>query len=164
MQEYLSEAVVLSAMPNGDMDTRVSLFTKRFGKLKAKAKSARKITSKLAPHLQPGNVVRVRIVEKSGLHVADALKQSSLAVSPHALHVLDGLLSEAEPDMALWVALARETFSWPEVLKALGWDPRLAECRACAAPDVPLFHIRTQEFFCGACASKFPQNEVLYIG
>ncbi|MEK7212689.1 MAG: recombination protein O N-terminal domain-containing protein, partial [Patescibacteria group bacterium] len=51
MQEYLSEAVVLDAVPNGDLDLRVHLFTKKFGKLTAKVKSARKITSKLAGHL-----------------------------------------------------------------------------------------------------------------
>ena len=163
MQEYLSEAVVLSAQPNGNLDTRVSLFTKRFGKLKAKAKSARKITSKLAPHLQPGNIVRVRIVEKAGLHVADALKLSSLENSTYTLGFFDAPVSEAEPDTALWALLTRGDFHSREILKVLGWDPSGAQCGICAFHAAPVFHTRAQEFFCEGCASKFPQNEVFYL-
>ncbi len=162
MQEYLSEAIVLSVRQNGNLDARVSLFTKRFGKMKAKVKSARKITSKLAPHLQPGNVVRVRIVEKAGLHVADALKLFSLGLSPYTLGFLGELMPEAEPDLELWTLFTRSDFRPQEILKVLGWDPALAECGICADRNAPVFHIRTQEFFCEGCASKFPANEVFY--
>ena len=65
MTEYLSEAVVLDKETSGDLDIRVSMFTKKFGKLKVRAKSARRIVSKLSPHLEPGNVAQVRIIEKS---------------------------------------------------------------------------------------------------
>lgn len=170
MQEYISEAVVLGAYPNGDMDLRVSLFTKRFGKLVAKAKSARKITSKLAGHLQSGNLVQVRLVEKGGLpgqaslQVVDALKNSRLAASLPDLYFLDRLLAEAEPDLELWQAITVEPWGWRRILRILGWDPAEASCRKCGKKP-EYFYPKDQEFFCGNCVriSKIAQDEVIFL-
>ena len=163
MQEYVSDAIVLNAEPNGDLDVRFSLFTKQFGKLKAKAKSARKITSKLSPHLQAGNLVRVRIVEKNGLQVVDALKQSSIGISPPTLYFLDQIVAEGVPEPAVWQECLLGSFRWPEILRILGWDPEGASCGACGSANPDLFHVRTQEFFCAGCSLKIPQDEVIYI-
>lgn len=181
MQEYFTEAVVLDVLPNGDLDSRISLFTERFGKLVAKAKSARRITSKLAPHLQPGNVVQARLVEKNGLQITDALKIASLTVPPGELYLLGRLLAEAEPDSRLWQLLVKDPatgearqrrqglrtnghrqWSWSAVLKVLGWDPAHASCDACGKRPTR-FVVRDQRFFCESCASKVGGSEVLYI-
>lgn len=162
MLEYITEAVVLDAEPNGDLDSRISLFTKSFGKLVAKAKSARKITSKLASHLQPGNAVRLRLVEKNGLQVVDALKTSALQVALSDLLVLNRLLAEAEPDVELWQLLRDETFSWLQALKLLGWDPQEAQCSKCNGEPTH-FTVHGQEFFCDACSSKFPRDAIVCI-
>jgi recombinational DNA repair protein (RecF pathway) len=164
MREYVGEAVVLSSDPNGDLDSRVALFTKEHGKLTAKAKSARKVTSKLAGHLQPGNVVRVRLVEKHGLQVADALKQSVLGVSPPDLFRLNALLGEAQPEQQLWELLVNGQWSWSKVLRVLGWDPAGAQCRGCGKASPSFFSPATQDFFCDACASKTRPGEVFSIG
>lgn len=161
----MSEAVVLGVEPNGDMDLRVSLFTKKFGKLTAKAKSARKITSKLAGHLQPGNVVQARLVEKGGLQAVDALKSSRLGASPHQLFFLDRLLAETEPDLELWQAVADGKWDWRRILRILGWDPAEAVCRSCGKrPEY--FFPDGQEFFCGECVrgSKLKPDEVILLG
>lgn len=162
MQEYLSEAVVLGIYPNGDMDARISLFTKKFGKLVAKAKSVKKINSKLAGHLQPGNLVRVRLVEKNGLQAADALKSSRLNIKPMDLYFLNNLLPEAEPDLELWQAITGGLWSWREILRIFGWDPREASCRLCRKPPA-YFHIGDQEFLCSNCASKFKPDDIIFI-
>jgi recombinational DNA repair protein (RecF pathway) len=162
MQEYVSEAIVLDKMPQGDLDNRLFLFTKRFGKLVAKAKSGRKITSKLSPHLQPGNVAFVRLIEKNGLQVGDALKADRVKADIPDLAALNAMLSESEPDEQLWQALLAKEFNWQHILKILGWDPAGASCGTCdQAPTA--FHVGSQDFFCGTCASKFDQNEVIYI-
>ncbi|OGY99392.1 MAG: hypothetical protein A2945_00865 [Candidatus Liptonbacteria bacterium RIFCSPLOWO2_01_FULL_52_25] len=128
MQEYVSEAVVLDKMPQGDLDNRFFLFTKRFGKLVAKAKSGRKITSKLSPHLEPGNVSFVRLIEKNGLQVGDALKTARIGAEPPQLAALNALLSEFDPDERLWRAITAGTWNWAHILKILGWDPAGASC------------------------------------
>ncbi len=177
MQEYLSEAIVLDRLPNGDLNGRVIFLTKRFGKLTARARSIRKITSKLSAHLQPGNLVQVRMIEKNGLQVVDALKKSQLGMDLSELRFLGEILSEAEPEFVIWEMLvggtrlnggqarlpAGQGFSWNEILKILGWDPNFASCGLCSG-DAGVFHPRTQEFFCRNCAFKLPASEVIYIG
>ena len=162
MQEYFSDAIVLDRLANGDLDSRVVFFTKEFGKLVAKAKSARKITSKLSSHLEPGTLIQVRLVEKNGLQVADALKTSRLSIPPRDLFVAGELLAEAEPEPGLWELFIGGKFSWWQALQVLGWDPDFASCSGCSGTTA-LFHIKTQEFFCAACASKLPKEEVVYI-
>ena len=163
MQEYLSEAVILDREPAGDLDVRLSVFTKRFGKFVVKAKSARRITSKLAGHLQPGNLVDARIVEKNGLQIVDVLKKRRLDIAPADLHRLDLILAEAEPEPRLWRELVGDKFVWWEVLGILGWEPAAAQCGACDGTEDLVFSISGQEFFCGNCSSKLDQNEVIYI-
>jgi recombinational DNA repair protein (RecF pathway) len=163
MQEYLSEAVVLNVELNGDLNSRIALLTKRYGKLTAKAKSARKITSKLAGHLQPGNVVRVRLVEKSGLQVVDALKERQLAADPAKLYLLEGLLAEGQSEEALWPVLVNRPFSWRAILPLLGWDPSGASCEICGRSSPTRFRPGGQSFLCETCASKLRPNEVFSI-
>lgn len=73
MQEYATPAFVLDVQPAGEYDARVFLFTKELGRVTARAKSIRKINSKLAGHLQPLMLSTVRLVEKHGFQVVDAL-------------------------------------------------------------------------------------------
>lgn len=162
MQEYFSDAIVLDRLASGDLDSRVIFFTKLFGKLVAKAKSARKITSKLSAHLEPGNLIKLRLIEKNGLQVVDALKTSRLAMSQQDLYLVGELLAEAEPEFGVWELCAKEKFSWHEALKTLGWDPSFAQCSGCSGKALS-FHTKTQEFFCKGCSSKLPKDKVVYI-
>src|SRR3989338_4837679 len=168
MQEYLSEAIILDFLPNGDLNGRVVFLTKRFGKLVGRVKSIRKITSKLSGHLQPGNLIQLRMIEKNGLQVVDALKksrlpaQAGLGLSLSELRFLGELLAEAEPEFTIWEMLVTRRFSWNTALKILGWDPDFASCAMCAA-KIEAFHPRTQEFFCKNCASKLRPDEVIYL-
>lgn len=162
MHEYQSEAVVLDAAPVGEADTRFSLFTERFGRIVARAKSARKITSKLTPHLQVGDVADVRIVEKNGLRLADALKSRRLPHAPNDLRMLNRMMHDAERDSGLWQTLQSPAYDWRAMLKLLGWDPTHASCIHCAR-RATAFLIGTQEFACNVHASKLPPSGVVSI-
>lgn len=171
MQELISEAIVLDREEAGDLDFRVSFFTRRYGKIIAKAKSARKITSKLSGHLNAGNIVQARFVEKGGstslttgnLQVVDALKSGSLDLEPPDLYFLNRILAEGDADARLWQTLISGEFRWPEILKALGWDPQKASCGECRKRASAAFHINSQEFFCVNCVSAVNKKELLYI-
>ena len=67
MLELVTEAIVLDKEDVGEQDSRVFLYTKDFGKIGAKATSLRKITSKLAAHLEPLNYATVRLVSRGNL-------------------------------------------------------------------------------------------------
>ena len=163
MQEFVTDAIILRKDPLGDLDGRYTLFTKRFGKILGKAKSSRKITSKLAPHLEPGLVAKVRFVEAKGTQLIDALKSDRVALALGDLHMLSQLLPDAEPEPALWELLTGKKFAWPAALAILGWDPEGAECVLCGKKDPEYFYIARQEFYCRTHASKAPRNAVLSL-
>ena len=170
MQEYVTDAIVLRKDPLGDLDGRYTLFTKRFGKLVAKAKSSRKLTSKLAPHLEPGIVAKVRFIETKGTQLVDALKTDRIALPLGDLHFLSQLLPDAEPEPALWNLLIGDVahekssgWSWAKTLAILGWDPEDAECIVCGSKYPSAFYITHQEFYCRTHASKARRDAVIFI-
>lgn len=165
MREYVTDALVLAKEPLRDLDGRYFFFTKKFGKVVGKATSSRKITSKLAGHLEPGSFVRARFVDRNhgnGTQITDALRYGKAAATVGDLDSLSRILADAEPDAALWSELGRERFSWPAVLALLGWDPRHAACETCGGPPYAFFLPR-QEFFCRTCASKLARNALLLL-
>jgi recombinational DNA repair protein (RecF pathway) len=163
MQEYVTDAIVLRKDPLGDLDGRYTLFTKRFGKIVAKSKSSRKITSKLASHLEPGTVAKVRFIETKGTQLIDALGSAHVALSLGDLHFLSQLLPDAEPEPALWELLANGDFTWAKTLGILGWDPEDAMCVVCGAKQPSYFYITRQEFYCRTHASKARKDAVIFI-
>ena len=64
---------MLSKKEMGDNDVLFFLYTKELGRVAALAKGAKRLTSKLAGHLEPLSLSNVRLVEKKRLHIADAL-------------------------------------------------------------------------------------------
>ena len=160
MQEYVTDAVVLAKRANGEFDARYALFTKKFGKMTGRAKSSRKITSKLAGHLEPGSVVKIRFIEKTCVQIVDVLKVARIAISLGNLAALDRLIPEMEADEPLWRQISEEPFSWLAVIKSLGWDPGEALCAGCGRKDISHFFIPRQEFFCEACLFRGASRDV----
>ncbi len=176
MYEYSGEAIVLRRENLGEHDSRISFLTKKFGKLVAKAKSARKLTSKLSAHLEPGTVSELRLIEKNDLLVVDALKKTRLVIAPADLFFVDRLLAEQDPDLPLWHMLRDGAFSWEEILRMLGWDPREAVCSGCegfspelirkpspfrVSGQVLNFHVGKQIFFCDSCVSRMSSRDII---
>ncbi len=162
MEEYVTHALVLMKEPSGERDNRYAFFTERFGKIFAKAKGSRNITSKLAGHLEPGTVAKVRFVDKGSAQVVDALKFSHADISPCDLSLLNDLLPDLESDSELWAGLMRPPFSWNNVLRMLGWDPQGAACALCRR-TADWFFIPRQEFLCERCSSKIGKSKVSCI-
>lgn len=151
MKEYVTEAVVLDKEPQGESDLRVSLFTEALGKVQAKVTSGRKITSKLAPHLEPLNIVSVRLVQKSGLVVTDALKVGTLPrESIKSLALLEGALMPQSRDYRLWLKI-KEGAPVKELLGLLGFDPAFASCVTCGAGYPDYFYAPESIYVCGNC-------------
>jgi len=175
MQEYVTHAVVLDKMARNDADARYAFFTQRYGKIAARAKSSRKIVSKLAGHLEPGTLAAVRIIEQHGAQVVDALSAGAVAIPMRDLSALSNLLPEWQPDAELWHEITKHhsaagdgaMWTWKNALAILGWDPRGAICTRChtAARAAAYFYMPRQEFFCASCtaASRFVKNDLLLI-
>jgi recombinational DNA repair protein (RecF pathway) len=134
----------------------VVLFTRDYGKISARAVSARKITSKLSAHLQPGQHILARVIEKNSLLVGDAFCIGSVRVEMPVLAAVASLLPEFQPDEPVWEFLAsRVPFSWERVLSILGWDPTEARCTTCSSSRVSAFLPGRQDFSCQLHAPFF---------
>lgn len=176
MNECITDALVIDREENGEQDARVFLYTESLGGVAAKATSIRKITSKLATHLEPFNFVKVRLIERSnngsvGYQIGDALtvhRSAAWRASPETLRVGLELISvfkesgfRGDADIEVWRTLVamfqnapREPYAAYSVrlLTVLGFDPRYAACGACGKERLAQFSFRALSFFCDSCA------------
>lgn len=169
MFEYSTKAFVLDSENINEFDKLVYLYTEDFGKVVAKAKSVRKITSKLAAYLEPFNFIRVRLVGKNNFQIIDALNFDKMTVSPQNLAITQFIKEttfELQQDKKLWRFIrqsAKENFSYRPLLKIFGFDPDFASCRICNGKQAVYFSKNDHIFFCQKCSFKVPKNEVILI-
>jgi len=175
MREYLTEALVLDKNEVNEADLLVDLYTKELGRLKAKVTSGQKITSKLSPHLEPLTFSLVRLTEKNGFTVADALTQNRLihlrrsavifAKGLKLLAAIRQLIFSEEIDPKLWFwlkkSLTKGDIFFSQFLKILGYDPKLAKCHKCHSKFIKYFLVEDQIFLCRNCGFKVPENALL---
>ena len=164
MAEYFTEAVVLDKKDLGDLDARVFLFTEKLGKVRAKITSARKITSKLSPHLEPLNFANVRLVErKNDFQVADALKTGKFPNTEFLtiLWLIKELSAENQPEPHLWALLKKIQIKPVSlsllsgaILKIFGFDPKFAACDICHKPSPDYFIFDDAKYLCKTCFSR----------
>lgn len=166
MHEYSTEAIVLDREEAGESDAYVTFYAKELGRIRARATSLRKVTSKLSAHLRPGDLSHIRLVSKYGdgkmYRIADALRIRRLSTSSDFLSFIKDLTVESENEAPLWDMLTKEKEDKSRVLRVLGWDPEHAPCSYCSQKPVYYFSGTNQMFSCYGCGFRFPQNEVLY--
>jgi len=165
MIEYFTNALVLDAEDSGEFDKLIVLYSKDLGKVVAKSRSVRKITSKLAGHLQPLNFTRIRLVEKNGFQITDALALEKIKPSKEALEILQFIKEmtfELQPDKHFWSVIKKifenlknnKKISYRPMLKALGFAPDFSRCHICHSKFVTYFSKSEQIFLCRRCVSS----------
>lgn len=175
MNELSTEAIVLSHKESGELDKIIFLYTRELGKVAAKAVSARKITSKLAGHLEPLNLVKARLIQKNGgFKVVDAIALRKIKRSFGALALarfIEETTFELASDKKLWLAI-KKSFQelektgkapYAPLLKILGFDPKFADCNHCEAKHPAYFLKNDLVFLCRRCAFKTPKNELILL-
>lgn len=176
MVEYYTKALVLSRAPRGDLDGTLTLYTKELGRVSVKAKSLRKLTSKLSGHLTPGRLANVRIVEMSGntKQVVDALSLPS-KTSLEFLKFL-GFICQLSPigmpDLHLWHELEQASLNglsdkdtYKRIISIMGYDAKNAICDNCGSVKIAYFAPRDIMFLCNRCFndSRLKEDEIFSI-
>ena len=172
MVEYYTKALVLGRAPRGDLDGTLTLYTKELGRVSAKVKSLRKLTSKLSGHLTPGRLVNVRIVEMGGdtKQVVDALSLPS-KTSLEFLKFLN-FIRQMAPDLHLWHELEQEALkgtggkdTYKRIISIMGYDAKNAICDNCGSVKIAYFAPRDIMFLCNRCLndSRLKEDEVFSI-
>jgi len=170
MQEYVTQAFVLDIEPAGEYDARVFLFTKEIGRVVARAKSLRKIHSKLAGHLQPLVISTVRLVEKNGFQVVDAMLERDVkkGLEPKQVRELIEVsrliremtsVEQSEPE--LWSLLEDGDILSKRFLKVMGFDPEHAVCNSCDAKSPSSFILKDAMYLCRNCLTT--TNRAMYV-
>ncbi len=155
--EYFTDAIILDKEPIGESDLQITLYTKDLGRITTRAVSARKITSKLASHLEPLNLVQARLVQKNRFQVVDALCNGALPKNSDSIAVLQlvkDLTAEGQPDYELWELLKSGQATGASVLRALGFDGQFAVCENCGNQNPSYFLVKQLEYFCAPCFVK----------
>lgn len=163
-----------------EIDAQIVLYTRDFGKVLAKAKSARKMTSKLNGHLQPLNFINARLIEKSAggqrFQVVDALtvdygqidtdltrtNAKNIQKFLNIAEFINEMTFELHQDLRLWQAIKKifshtgenlsEKIIYRGLLKILGFDPEHASCVVCGNSRVDYFSKTEHVFLCAKCA------------
>ncbi|MEK7634600.1 MAG: DNA repair protein RecO [Patescibacteria group bacterium] len=182
MKEYFTEAFILDIQEKGEFDSLITLYTRDFGKIMAKAKSIKKIVSKSAGHLQPLNFANVRLIEKNGFQVIDALTSESCAKLKinsdsfakflNIAKFIKDATFEHHCDYRFWLAIKKimeldiikdEMIIYRWLLKILGFDSEFADCVVCKSKEIKFFLKNDHCFICQKCAFKAPKDEVVLI-
>ena len=177
MLEYVTESIVLAVEPHKEYDLTADLFTKDLGRVKARAVSGRKILSKFSPHLNPLNLVSVRLVEKKQFTITDVLTADNFSVlrnhgenysaALNLLNVLKILVPFGVPDIHLWYFL-RASFednmiNCVSLLKILGYDSQFSSCAFCFRETTANFSLNNQIFLCSFCNVKINTDNTISI-
>jgi len=184
MFEVTTEAVVLDKEDLGESDSRIFLYTADFGKSTAKVTSARKITSKLAGHLEPLNYVLVRLISRSdftdsrNFQLTDALlidnagdlksNPANLRQAIEAVNLIRKSIPEGAPDENLWqvfqnICSQKITYSIQEILKILGLDLEFAGCELCRKSSPEYFYPKENFFICRLCNLSSKETKENFI-
>ena len=175
MQEYTLTAVVLEKAPLKEQDVVCVLYTKEFGRIRATAHGGRRITSKLAAHLEPLTVSHVRLVggavaDNGGLRfsIADALTIRKLdAVFFPILRLVAQMTPWQEVDLDLWQELMNEgpIPSGRRLLSIFGFDTQNARCEFCGRPEVAYFVFDGFFYTCADCPPPaLPASDYFALG
>lgn len=177
MREYFAEGVVLNCRPINETDRVIDIYTKNQGRIETRVIGGRKILSKLAPHLEVLNLVKLRLIQKNQFTLADVLTQNRFESVRKDLRRYAGVLDLvflmraltpiAMPDLSLWHFLVRSftngVVNFSNFLRLTGYDPLFATCRNCHFKKVDYFDVNNHSFLCTGCNMKFNDFGTIYL-
>ena len=171
MIEHTTWGVVLNRTRDDELDTEYSIFTWDLGKVRAKAVSVRKITSKLAGHLEPGSLIRLRLVQKTAdgnFKIVESLVEERTKDKSAIMAMLfvDQMTELLQTDIHLFAFLKSlavggvsggEVSYYRRILTILGFDPDGATCSVCGEAKIAYFIPQDIMFLCLQCLQKAKQ-------
>lgn len=168
---------MLGRRENGSSYNRFAdLYTKELGFVEARVVGGRRITSKLSPHLDFGNLSFVRLVHKNQFTVADALTEERFFSGGLNIEAFERfsrlvflfreLLPRLVPDARVWEALLwglrRGEVNCRMFLSLLGYGAH-AECGHCGRSQSHVFFVPDQHFLCESCSRGAPSRTIIVL-
>ena len=172
MLDLTTRAIVLDKENVGECNSRIFLYTEKLGSVVGYATATRKLTSKIAAHLEPMNIIDVRLVEKKNrsFQIGDALiieKSKMIFENSSAIFKIMSILKESSfagnPDEETWelfyaMLVRKNELAIHEYvtkfLTVLGFNPKYSLCARCATPKPDYFLLQDFYFYCRACVPR----------
>ncbi|MBU0613766.1 DNA repair protein RecO [Patescibacteria group bacterium] len=79
-----TEAIILSAYPNREVDRRYKAITPSYGKIEFSARGAQKILAKLAPHLDPFAILEIEIIKGRRSNTVISVEKKYIFTNVHS--------------------------------------------------------------------------------
>ena len=179
---YKTEAIVLRHFPLGEADYLLDLYTPDLGKLRAVAKGARRVKSKLGGHLEP--LMRTSFLITRGQNL-DTINQAEvlegfrtvrehlhrLSQALYIVELIDTITPEEQPNYPIYRlvldalrSLAGDAtplllpFFQLRILGHSGFKPQLYQCVECGSTISPGLHRLTPDLGGTLCNSCHPPN------
>jgi len=178
---YKTEGIVLKRWDYKEQDRMLRILTKDFGKITTRAISARKLSSKLAGHLEPyiksdffiAGSRSIDIVAGSNTILSHALLRESLrhsAIAAYFTEIVDRATHERAADEELYTHVS-DFFGWLsehdanvlslhtailQLFSILGYRIELYECHQCKKPigeEGNKFHMELWNVECEHCSN-----------
>lgn len=159
-ETYNLEAIVLNRYTFRENDSRVILYSRERGKLELVARGTKKIKSKIAPHIEPLNLVEAMAIKgKKFDYLGSAISRIAffniksdlylLATAGKIIKFLNQSIREAEPDQQIFSLIKEalqilndkklkngkeelvELFFIYKLMAMLGYKPDLFNCLQC---------------------------------
>lgn len=183
MPTFHATGIVLRVSPTREDDRRASIYTKEHGKIEVFARSARRLQSKLSPHLEPLTLVDCFVARGRADHLAGIERQDrftgvrqsleQLTAAMWATELVDALTRPDHADprifrlLQIWITMVEAIGDerMPEQLRLafvvtlfnyLGHGPQCTHCVKCkkGADHEWLFTARDGGIVCRACRSR----------
>jgi DNA repair protein RecO (recombination protein O) len=194
MPLYKTPAIILHALPYGEADQIVTLYTLDFGKIKGIAKGAKRSRKRFGNRLEIGSYVRMTYFEKERpglvrLSNCDLIRPFAglredihkLAWASYFIELVDGMTAEKIENKALFRLLAaflslvdrgilkdeiQRVFE-VRLFSCLGYGPQLEHCIRCQRKLVGekfFFSARGGGILCASCAGQLPGTLPVSLG
>ena len=180
MHSLKTRGVVIKRINYGEADKILTIFTERFGKVKAIAKGVRKISSKMAGNLEPFNLINLQLHEGktfftvTGAEIVECYDcDRQLSISSRAVYtaeIIDKIFAEEEKNITAFELLIESLRNIAKsknglvlrlfelkILEQAGFRPDLEHCAHCKnklKSGENYFNENTGEILCADCANS----------
>lgn len=179
-----TSAIILNSRRWGDADRIVTCYTLRFGKIRAIARGARRMKSRLGGSIEPFMLCQMDLFEKPGdsmYRISQVAMQESfvafredltlMTAAARIVNLVSAVVAEGDPDSRMFEALEQALRSLVEsrdpgltvllfqirVLGVTGFKPQTQHCASCGRkpPEVaPQFSAAAGGLVCDVCARR----------
>jgi DNA repair protein RecO (recombination protein O) len=161
-----TRGLVLARQNIGEADRLMTVFTENYGKVKVIARGARKIKSKLAPHIEPFQLIDLEYIEGKTFYILTGAERKApktesfrdldnFRIISYLYEITDLAFQEKEPNKAIFRLLAEITENYVHLSR----DKENIVCRYYEFRLLSELGFRPDYYHCVKCGQKITEHK-----